>query len=249
MKLFRSITLLGMTLVWLYALGESRAENTAVAQPLPYDVGLVTELSGNITYWNEDYQKTPARAQAFMKIRKGDRFNLPPGAQVQLVYFLGGRQETWKGPVAILVGDSESQPEGEDRPETWPKVKVLPAGTTQGVRRIPAILRRAGLSRPGAAQVRGNVEATAAPLELTAEEQAEITAARETYHNLRKQAGARDITPELYLLGILADYEQYAEMEEVIQEALKKQPGNETLKGLREWAQIQSSQSGSPSSK
>ncbi len=220
---------------------------TVKAQALPADVGLVTKLSGEVTYWNESYQKTPARAQVFMKMRKGDRFTVPAGGLVQLVYFLGGRQETWTGPAVLTIGDAESQIETEMRPETQPRVIILPAGATQGVRRIPALLRRAGLGRPGATNVRGGVVGSPPPVALTAEEEAEIAAAKETYQSLRKQTEAYDITPELYLLGVLTDYEQYGEMEKIIQEALRRQPGNEILKQLEEWARTQSSRAPNPS--
>jgi hypothetical protein len=58
---------------------------------------------------------------------------------------------------------------------------------------------------------------------------------------LRKQTRADDITPELNLLGILADYDQFEEMEKVIQDALKIQPANEVLKELAEWVRTQRS--------
>jgi hypothetical protein len=237
-----------VVIICLGALMVLMAEAMIRAQTLPPDVGLITKLSGNITYWNEDYQK-PAKAQSFMKIRRGDRFKVPAGTLVQFVYFLGGRQETWKGPVAFRIGDSESYPETEKGVQAQPKVVILPAGTTQGMRRIPVLLRRAGFYRPGAEQIRGGVEVSPAAIALTAEEQAEIMAAKETYRNLRKQIGTRDITPELFLLGVLADYEQYDEMEGVIKEALKREPGNDILKGLREWVHTQSSQGKSPSTR
>jgi hypothetical protein len=221
----------------------------AKVQAQPPDVGLVTVLSGSVTYWNDAHQETPATAQAFMKIRRGDRFKLRAGAVMQLVYFLGGRQETWKGPVTLAVGDSESHPERQGGVHAQPKVVVLPAGTTQGVRRLPVLLRRAGLSRPGATQVRGDVEASPAPFATTPEEKAEIVAAKETYRSLRKQTDADDITPELYLLGVLTDYEQYSEMGEIIREALNRQPDNEILKGLMEWVLAQSSHGLRPSTK
>ena len=237
-----------VVLICLGALIVLMAEAMVRAQTLPPDVGLITKLSGNITYWNEDYQK-PAKAQSFMKIRRGDRFKVPAGALVQFVYFLGGRQETWKGPIAFRIGESESHPEKKKALQAQPKVVIFPAATTQGMRRIPVLLRRAGLYRPGAEQIRGGVEGSPAPIALTAEEKAEIMAAEETYRALRKQAGSGDITPELFLLGILTDYEQYDAMEGVIEEALKREPGNDILKGLREWVHTKSSQGKAPSTK
>jgi len=241
MNFFRSVTLLRAARICICVLVVLATEIAVRAQTLPPDVGLVTKLSGDVTYQNEGYQKTPARAQAFMKIRRGDRFILPERAQVQLVYFLGSRQENWKGPAVFRVGDSESQAEGKKGQQSQPKVIILQPEATQGVRRIPVLLRRAGLSRSGVAQVRGGVEGAPTGIALTAEEEAEIAAAKENYRSMRKQTGYHDLTPELYLLGILADYEQYHEMEGVIREALKRQPDNDVLKGLMEWAHTQAS--------
>jgi hypothetical protein len=56
---------------------------------------------------------------------------------------------------------------------------------------------------------------------------------------MRSQAEADDITPEMYLLGALANYDKFEEMEQVIKEAQKIQMGNPVLKKLGEWLQIQ----------
>jgi len=80
------------------------------------DVGIVTQLSGEATYWNEGYQKTPEKAQVFMKIRLGDYFKIAAGGAIQLVYFESGRQETWKGPASFMVGEVQSRVEkGRER--------------------------------------------------------------------------------------------------------------------------------------
>lgn len=245
MRFSHTVVLVCKVFVFIAALLGPVTVAMAQTQALPPDVGLVTKLSGQITYVNKLYQETPAEAQAFMKIRRGDRFQLQAGALTQLVYFLGGRQETWKGPATFTVGDSQSNPQTQAQPT----VRILPAGTIQGVRRIPVLLRRTGLSRPGAGLIRGGVDKPPTAIALTQEEKAQIAAAKETYRSLRNQTHPGDITPELYLLGILTDYEQYSEMGEVIEEALRRQPDNDILKELREWVHTQSSQGTSPSTK
>jgi len=87
--------------------------NPTETQTLPPDVGIVTQLSGDVTYRNEEYQKTPEKAQAFMKIVQGDYFQLEVKAIVQLVYFRSGRKETWKGPSAFIAGEVQSQVKSE----------------------------------------------------------------------------------------------------------------------------------------
>ncbi len=208
-------------------------------QILPLDVGIVTQLSGDVTYRNEDYQKTPAKAQVFLKVLQGDHFKVGAKAMVQLVYFRSGQKETWKGPAAFVVGETQGRAKVEKGIQAQPEVKILPVGVSEGMRRIPALLRRAGLSRSGTLQVRGPGESFQKSKELSEENQKEIAMAKENYRNLRNQTKADDITPELYLLGILAIYDQFEEMEKVIKDALKKQPDNEVLKKLEEWVQTQ----------
>jgi hypothetical protein len=107
------------------------------------------------------------------------------------------------------------------------------------MQRIPVLLRRAGLSRSGTTQVRGVVGAPQKAITLSEEEKSEIKRAKEIYQSLRKQTKAEDITPELTLLVVLADYEQYEEMEKVIKDAMKTQPDNPVLKQLDEWVKTQ----------
>jgi hypothetical protein len=127
------------------------------AEDLPDDVGLVMELSGHVTFWEKDRQDSPARAQAFMKIRDGDHFELKPGALIRLVYFSSARQETWTGPVMFTVGHSRSQAKTEEAAQIQPEVKILPVGAAKGIGRISSLLRRVGLNRAGIVQLRDAV--------------------------------------------------------------------------------------------
>ena len=87
MKLLQSISAAALLAVTLGAGAQSS------------DVGLVNQLSGDVAYTAQG--GTQSKAQAFMKVRQGDRFSLPAGAQLRLVYFNGSRQETWKGPASF----------------------------------------------------------------------------------------------------------------------------------------------------
>ena len=213
------------------------------AQTLPPDVGIITQLSGDVTYKNENYQKTPEKPEAFMKILQGDHFKVGVKAMVQLIYFRSGRRETWKGPAAFVVGETQSRAKREKGIQAQPEVKILPSGVSEGMRRIPVLLKRAGLGSSGIMQVRGIDGDLQKSIELSEEGRAKIATAKENYQNLRKQTKANDITPELYLLGILGDYDQFEEMEEIIKDAVKIQPDNEVLKKLEEWVQDQKAQS------
>ena len=211
------------------------------AQTLPPDVGLVTRLSGDVTCWNESDQRRAERAQAFMRIRRGDHFKVMTGAMVQLVYFQNGRKETWKGPAAFEVADLESRLNDEQGQSVRPEVTFMPAGASQGLRRIPALLRRAGLSRSGATQARGIDRGRREPLVLGEKGRSEIATAKTIYQSLRRETPEDDVTPELNLLAVLADYEQFEEMEEILEDALKRQSDNPVLKELKEWTNTQRS--------
>lgn len=230
------IRLLGALLwgfVWLWA------KDPALAQPPPRDVGLVTAVSGEVQY--QGYGQATGLAEPFMKVRLGDRFDLPKEASLQIVFFQGSRQELWRGPVSFQAGEAQGEPLGGGAGAA--EVKVLPAGTGQGIQRVPTLLRRAGLSRVGGMQVRGSgsraQEGERPAQTLSQEEKAELQAARETYKAMREKASAEDLTPELFFLGVLSEYEQYEEMSSLLKEALSKDPGNELLKNLAGWVKTQ----------
>src|SRR5208337_3534830 len=109
----------------------------ASAQAPAPDVGLITQLSGPVTYWNQEEQKQPAPAQAFMKVRQGDHLKLPGAASLTLLYFASGRQETWKGPVSLIAGDRESATAGGRKASPQPQVQILPAKVTKRIAGAP----------------------------------------------------------------------------------------------------------------
>jgi hypothetical protein len=209
------------------------------ARAMPPDVGLITRLSGDVIYKNENYQKAPEKAQAFMRVRKGDHFKIPAEAMVQLIYFQSGRKETWKGPVVLTVEDVQSRAKAERGGQTQPEVAFLPVEASKTMRCIPILMRRAGLSRSGTMQVRSMSESYQESVTLSKDEQTGIAMAKKNYQAMRNQSEADDITPEMYLLGVLADYQKFEEMEPFIKEAQRIQPGNPVLKKLEEWVQTQ----------
>jgi hypothetical protein len=202
-------------------LGVALSAGTAQAQNA--DVGLVNMLSGTVSYASEG--AATAKVQAYMKVRQGDRFTVPAGAAVRVVYFQGGRQETWKGPASFKAGAQQS--EGG----TPAEVTQLPSSVPQKISQIPELIQIARMGRSGGVAVRG---AGKAP-RLTPEQQAEVKAAKETYGKMRAQSGADDITPELYLYSVLQDYLLYDEMKPVVDEMSKRQPASGEVKELAAW--------------
>lgn len=189
------------------------------------DVGLVNLVSGDVSYVSSS--GPPAKVQAFMKVRDGDRFNLVAGAQVRVVFFESARQERWVGPASFRAIKGASEPIAGKPSE----VSNLPAGVQQRIARVPELMQYARL---GGIQVRGSFTRQQ---KASIEQQETIRAARETYAQMRQDMPADDITPELYLYAALYEFVIYDEMKTVVDEMLRKQPGNEDVKVLSAWLQ------------
>src|SRR4051794_16890209 len=86
------------TLIQTAGLAALLAAANAFAQA---DVGLINQMSGDVSYTSGAGK---AQAKAYMKIREGDRFTLPAGAQMRVVYFKNGRQESYSGPASFTAG-------------------------------------------------------------------------------------------------------------------------------------------------
>jgi hypothetical protein len=202
------------------------------------DVGLVTLLQGEVTYRSALTGKKGEKAVPFMKVRMGDRFQLQKGAELRLIYYASGQQETWQGPAKFDALQKGSKSLTKARP----KVLKVPSHASRELRRVPVLLRQAGGSRAGGVLVRsgagGQTQDVQSP-PLSEEEKAELKAARETYAQMRKQFPPDDITPELFLLKVLDDMDLYAEMKKLIREARKIQPDSPALKKFEEWVEKQ----------
>jgi hypothetical protein len=180
------------------------------------DVGLINQLSGEVAYTGQGGAQS--KAQSFMKVRQGDRFTLPAGAQLRVLYFNGSRQETWKGPASFKAGTQQSEAVSGQAAET----AQLPSGVAQKIAQVPNLVQIAKLGRSGGIAVRGGGK----PGRLTSEQQAEVTEAKTVYAQMRQKAQAEDITPELYFYSVLQDHLLYDEMKTVTDEMLKRQPNN-----------------------
>lgn len=194
------------------------------------DVGLVNHLSGDVSYTSGS---STAKAQAYMKVREGDKFSVPAGALVRVVYFQGGRQESFTGPANFTAGAQQSDVHSGGQP----KVVVLPSGVPQKISQTPELMQIAKLGRSGGVAVRG-----LEPPRLNPQQQAEVRQARATYTKLRADTPADDITPELYLYSVLQDHLLYADMKGVVAEMTKRQPGNPDVAVLAEYVKVKTEQ-------
>ncbi len=219
------------------------AAPVAAQTSLP-DVGLITKLTGAAIYRNKGENQEPAKVQAFMKVRQGDRLKLPAATSLTLLYFASGRQETWKGPVTLMAGDQESKVVAGKQPAPQPEVKIFPGKASRQLEGAP-LLCPASMSKSGVIQTMGSrgemVAKTAAP--LSSEAQRKIKEAEKVYRDLEKGTAADDVTPELYFFSILAEYKQYPEMAKVVDAMLQKRPGDAALNDLKAWVRSQAATS------
>jgi hypothetical protein len=204
------------------------------------DIGMVTRLDGKVIYWNDADSKTQQAAQNFMKVRIDDRFDLDAGAQLQLVYFASGRKELWKGPSSLKMTGSGGEvvtTAGKTAPS--PQVTLLPESVSKEMQRISPLVDPEKLHRSGSTIVRGKKskpEGTSSKLTtLTDEEKKVVDAARKTYKSLAEGSDSDDITPELYLFSVLADYDQSEEMVSLLKRMREKQPRDAAVDRLEAW--------------
>jgi hypothetical protein len=191
------------------------------------DVGLVNQLGGDVTYVSGG---SPAKAKPYMKVRQGDRFTVPAGANVRIVYFQGGRQETYGGPSSFIAGTQASQQQSGQPAQ----ITTLPAGVPQKIAQTPELIQIAKLGRSGGVAVRG----VQREQRLTPAQQAEVRQARQTYEQMRKTSAADDINPELYLYSVLQDHLLYNDMKTVVAEMQKRQPSNADVQVMAEYVKV-----------
>jgi len=192
------------------------------------DVALVNLVSGDVTYTPR--AESAGKVRPFMKLREGDRINIPAGGQIRVVFFEGARQELWAGPASFRTERTTSEPiSGKVS-----GVMTLPMDVSQRMARIPALIQ---LSKLGGVQVRGVNRQQSATSELPTT----LAQARATYEKMRFEMPADDIAPELYLYAALYEVLAYDEMKVVVEEMRRKQPDNPDVKALNTWLTSQTS--------
>lgn len=189
---------------------------TSLAQISPPDVGLVTKVFGEATYWNKNDQKEPAQVQGLMKVRQGDYFKLSPGAVMQLLYCSSGQQETWRGPVIFSASEGESII-AQKQPAPQPEIKILPAGPIKRIIETPIPLPRSHMRYAGAIPSMGDDKCAireSAPASVSSGKEVQMRnkETEKVYHLLRKQTGPDDLTPELYLLSVMFQCGHYQDI-------------------------------------
>lgn len=200
-----------------WVLGVAFAVSAAAQQQTP-DVGLVSEIVGDIGYSNGG---SPAKKlQPYMRVRQGDRIVLAPGAVLQVSYFTAGVRETWKGAATFVATNAG----GELLKGNKPEVVQLPGSVANKLARVPGMI--AG-SRAGGITVRAFSERPD-----PAKKEKEVAEAMANYEAMRAGAARDDIIPELYLFSVLQEYEMYDDLKVIAQELVRRQPQNQELSDL-----------------
>ena len=150
------------------------------------DVGLVSFVAGDVLF-------QAGKAKGYMKVREGDRFDLPAGAQLRLVYFAGARQERWQGPASLRAGKRESAPLAGKPAE----VSSCRRACRSASRAFPSWRRTRCSAGSGCA---GRSRRRLAG----AESEDSLREARATYARCAGRLPADDLTPELFLYAALA---------------------------------------------
>lgn len=186
------------------------------AQEAAGDVGLVNALQGDVSYQGKEGQAR--KAQAYMRLRHGDRVTLAPGASIRISYTTVSRQESWLGP-GVFVATSAG---GEVLKGNKPDVTQLPAAVPQKLARISELMNT---SRVGGLVVRSMKPQTSA-------NQEEIAAAMAAYEAMRAKAVPSDVTPELFLYSVFEERGMTEDLKIVAREMLSRQPDNPDIQQL-----------------
>ena len=167
----------------------------AAASHAQTDVGMITQLGGEATITGGSAGSGSQAAVPFLKIASGDKISLSNGAQLKIVYFGNGRQETWKGGGQIEVGGLES------KSNLKPEFSQLPALVVNQLAKTPAAGQQ---GKAGMVRMRsiGNPDA-AKHLD-------------KQYADLKRDAAAGDTTPEVYLLSGLVELKDFARARTVL---------------------------------
>ena len=194
-------------------------------------IGMVTHLKGDVVYVTEGRKDRQVRN--FMKVHRGDRFKLHSEAALQIVYFDNGRKVLWDGPTEFEAGKVEkNQKKG-------PTVSKLTEDVSQEIRRVSLLVDMSRLQRTGSSQVRGpdseKDKLLSHSVPLGEADEKIVHAAKTRYEALRKEADPQDIIPEMYLFSIMADYDQYGEMKNLIHRMRERQPENDQVDLIWEW--------------
>jgi hypothetical protein len=161
---------------------------------------MLTQVSGDVRVSG----KTPARAAvAFLKVAEGDKLTLGANASVKMVFLTSGRQEVWKGGGEVTVGAQEG---------------VSPSLKAEASKLPPLILKQ--LAKTPAVGQQGK---TGMVLVRSLDDLEAIDSLEKDYADFRAKAAPDDVTPEVFYLSALLDFQEYDKAKQVLADLKIKQ--------------------------
>lgn len=174
------------------------------------EVALVMAVQGRVL---RQASPEPLAVETFVKLNEGDRLSLAQGSKLQLVYFESGRQETWSGPGSLELTLREGKSSGMAAPE----VQQQSLSLTKQLARTPAL---DGQGRGGVTRLRAIQNPDA------------VARLESSYQELRAQAAAADLEPEMYLLAGLLDMRQLDRIEKTLDRLQQERPQSDQAAAL-----------------
>ncbi len=161
---------------------------------------MLTQVAGAVTVAG----KAATRAAVpFLKVNEGDKLALAGNARVQMVYLASGRQEIWKGAGEIVIGNQEGR-----SPSLKAEVSQLPPLILNQLAKTPAVGQQ---GKTGMVMVRGLDDLDA------------LDRLEKDYAEFRARAAADDVTPEVFLLSGLIEFQDYDRARKVLADLKEKQ--------------------------
>lgn len=180
----------------------------AVAADAPA-VAILVQVNGEVALAQAGTRQ--ASAPALVKLRSGDQLQLGAQGVARLVYFDGGRQETWKGRGLVEVGEQGGSSKG------------LVAEVAQ----VPALVAGQLKRTPNAGQGgRSAMIVTRAAPQL-----ARLQKLQDEYEALRNANEPGAVLPELYYLNGLIELREYGVAKSTL-EGLRGQPAYQPVVDL-----------------
>jgi hypothetical protein len=162
---------------------------------LTVDVGMLTQMDGNVAIVTAKEGKRPATA--FLKVALGDRLLLfGRDTRVQIVYFETSRQEVWKGEGIVEIANGEGR-----SPNLQPDVRKLPPLVARQLVKTPAGGQH---GKTGMVTVRSLSSDTIESLE-------------KQYQEFRAAAAEGDATPEVFLLTGLLEMKEFEQAQKALE--------------------------------
>ncbi len=164
---------------------------------------LITALEGKVTLVSGNEKRPLA---AFDRLEANDYLVLE-NARITLVFFLTGRQETYRGSGRLDLGPGEGKPAGLPAAET----KILAPFLVRQIARTPTLLAQ---GRAGVTRLRSIATPDA------------IAKVDEAYRRMHLEAAADDLSPEMYRLSALFDMKAYDAVRSAVKDLEMSRPSH-----------------------